>query len=173
MAREPIVLTPDEEKAAKERERLRDVNYRRTQAAREAKALKDARKIQLLGPRIVDPNSPGAIAVREWRDDVISALGGEDAITPQKRALLDAASVTMLAIKRLDDLVLISAGSLVNANTMELAPFVLQREALVAGLRADLKMIGLGRRAKPIHDLGEILATTEDDTSDDSTTEDT
>src|SRR6266446_2405379 len=127
--REPI-RSPEAEEREFERRR------QRTQAAREAKALKDTRKIQLLGSRIVDPLSPGAIAVREWRDDVIAALGGEDAITPQKRALLDAASVTYLAIKRLDDLVLVSAGALVNANTFELAPFVLQREALVAGLRA-------------------------------------
>lgn len=162
--REPILPTPDTEAREREFERRRQ----RTQAAREAKALKDARKIQLLGPRIVDPNSPGAIAVREWREDVIAALGGEATITPQKRALLDAASVTYLAIKRLDDLVLISAGSLVNSNTFELAPFVLQREALVAGLRADLKMIGLSRHTKTIHDLGEILSTPVQEEPDDA-----
>ena len=139
--RQPI-RTPEGEE--RERERLRA----RTQAAREAKALKDARKIQLMGYRAVDLNSPGALAVKEWRDDLIHTLGGDDALTPQKKALINSAALTMLAITRLDDLLLVSTGPLVDSKTFELAPFVLQREALIDGLSRRLKMLGL-ERAKP------------------------
>jgi len=181
MPREPV--TPEKEKyerpeesIARDREMRKEAARQMTAAARAALAVKQTKKIELMGWKAVDPNSPGAIAVREWRDDLISTLGGESAVTPQKRALIDAASITKLMISRLDDLVLLLQGSGVNVHTMELAPFILQRETLVAALRADLKMIGLGRRAKPIHDLGEILSqqqNEDDDTSDDSTTEDT
>jgi hypothetical protein len=170
--REPVRDQDAERQRAEKNAAQKDRDRQRTAAARAALAVKQTRRIELLGWRAVDPNSPGAIACREWRDDLISTLGGDAAVTPQKRALIDAAAITKLMISRLDDLILVTQGSGVNVHTLEVAPFILQRETLIAGLRADLKMIGLGRRARPIHDLGEILATT-DDTVDDSTDDDT
>jgi hypothetical protein len=163
--REPIRDEQQELAAARKREADRERMRQQTAAARAALAVKQTRKIQLIGWKAVDLNSPGALAVKEWREDLMHTLGGEDALTPQKKALVNAASLTMLMITRLDDLILVSNGPLVDVNTMEIAPFVLQRETLIAGLRADLKMLGIERRApKRIHDLGEILSDSADDT---------
>jgi hypothetical protein len=151
MTREPVVRSADDERTRAEKNAAqRERDTQRTAAARAALAVKQAKRIQLIGWKAVDLNSPGAVAVKEWRADLLHALGGEDALTPQKKALVNAASLTMLIISRLDDLILVSSGPLVDSNTFEVLPFILQREALVDGLSRRLKMLGL-ERAKPKH----------------------
>jgi len=152
--REPVRDEDAERKRAEKNAAQMERDRQKTAAARAALAVKQARTIQLIGWKAVDPNSPGAVAVREWRDDLMHALGGAEHLSPQKQALVNGASLTMLIIQRLDDLLLVSTGPLVDVNTMEIAAFVLQREALLDGLSRRLKLLGLERvKPKSVTDL--------------------
>jgi len=163
--REPIAPADPHEYDERERKRAEknaaqmERDRQKTAAARAALAVRQAKKIQLIGWKAVDLNSPGAVAVKEWRTDLLAALGGEEHLTPQKVALVNAASLTMLVISRLDDLLLVSTGPLVDSKTFELLPFILQREALVDGLSRRLKMLGIERvKPKSVTDLKTFAA---------------
>ena len=152
--REPVRDEDAERKRAEKNEADRERMRQKTAAARAALAVKQAKKIQLIGWKAVDANSPGAVAVKEWRDDLMHALGGEEHLTPQKKALVNGAALTMLIIARLDDLILVSSGPLVDVNTLTVAEFVMQRETLLDGLSRRLKLLGLERtKPKSITDL--------------------
>jgi hypothetical protein len=121
-----------------------------TQAAREALAMKHARKISLYGLEVVDTNSPGAVAVLKWRDAMIDDLGGVAGLSAAKLLIIEQAVVTALAIKRLDQLILQATGALVSPKDFTLAPFVLQRQNLIDSFTRQLRTLGLERRAKQI-----------------------
>jgi len=119
---------------------------RQTQAAREAKALKDARKIAVYGLEVVDTNSPGAQAVLKWRDAMLDDLGGQANLSAAKLLMIEHATVTALAIKRLDNLILQATGALVHSPGLHVAPFVMQRQALVDSFARQLTRLGLDRK---------------------------
>jgi hypothetical protein len=96
-------------------------------------------------------------ALRAWRADIIADLGGEESISAQERAVVDAAATTFLMLSSVDRF-LLEQPSLVNRSRRELFPVVLQRQRLADALVRYLETLGLRRRTKDAPDLGRYLS---------------
>src|SRR6266849_5886799 len=98
--------------------------------------------VQGLGGRVVDRRTTQGKALTKWRQELISDLGGADAISAQERALVDVAVRTKMLLDSVE-------ASLVNNRTRALLPVVRVRQQLADGLSRQLQTLGL-RRAKPV-----------------------
>jgi hypothetical protein len=78
------------------------------------------------------------VALRAWRGDLIDALGGEDAVSPQQRALVELATRTHLMVESVDRFIL-GMPCLVNKSKRSIFGVVTQRQQL-----ADVEPIGGG-----------------------------
>jgi hypothetical protein len=96
-------------------------------------------------------------ALHEWRESLLSDLGGAEAITTQQLALVDLAVRSKLLVDSVEAYVL-SMPSPVNRQRRCLHPVVRERQALVGQLQSLLRDLGLERRAKPVADLAAYLA---------------
>jgi len=94
--------------------------------------------------------APVEQAARAWRDDVLADLGGPDAITATKRALLNAAVGSWLIVQSLDVYLfeLAHTNGLVNRTRRRVFDVVEQRVRIADTLARQLQAIGL-ERAKP------------------------
>src|SRR5262245_25241547 len=108
-----------------------------------------------LGNRAIDGRSAAGVAIRKWRRDLIADLGGADAVSTQRLALVDLAVKSKILLDSIDAW-LLSQPSLVNARTRSLIPVVPQRQTLSDGLARYLSQLGLERRHK-VKTLNEIL----------------
>src|SRR5438094_5375769 len=97
-------------------------------------------------------------ALHEWRESLLADLGGVDAVSTQRLALVDLAVRTKLLVDSVDAYVL-AMPSPVNRQRRCLHPVVRERQALVGQLQSLLRDLGLERRAKPVADLASYLAT--------------
>jgi hypothetical protein len=97
-------------------------------------------------------------ALRDWRDGIISDLGGPDAVSAQERAIVELATKTYLMVESIDRF-LLEQPSLVNKSRRQLFPVVLQRQQLADSLARYMTMLGLKRRAKKVPKLSEYLIT--------------
>jgi len=104
----------------------------------------------------LDARTTAVRAVNEWRTALVNDLGGEQAISTQKAALVDAASRTMLLLNHVDAY-LLEQRSLVNKRKRSLWPVVRERQSLCDSLARLLGQLGLERREKPIKSLQEHL----------------
>ncbi len=104
--------------------------------------------VQGLGGRVVDRRTTQGKALTKWRQELISDLGGADAISAQERALVDVAVRTKMLLDSVDAS-LLTQPSLVNNRTRALLPVVRVRQQLADGLSRQLQTLGL-RRAKPV-----------------------
>ncbi len=95
-------------------------------------------------------------ALRAWRQELVEALGGEEAVTPQQRSIIDLASRTHLMLESVDQYVL-SMGSLVNKRRRALFPVVRERQQLADSLARYMAQLGLERRSIPTPSLSEYF----------------
>jgi hypothetical protein len=95
-------------------------------------------------------------ALRVWRSDLIEALGGEAAVSPQVRALVEVAVRTHLMLESVDAYIL-SLPTLVNVETKSIYPVVLERRRLADGLVRCLVLLGLEWTATPVPKLRDLL----------------
>jgi hypothetical protein len=117
--------------------------------------------------RVLDPTLPGTAlslverAARDWRQQVLDDLGGLDAVSATKRALLDAATGSMILLASLDAYVfeLAGQGGLANRKHRRVFPVVLDRMRVADGLARQLQALGLDRIERPPVDLGTYLST--------------
>ena len=102
--------------------------------------------------------TPLEAAARAWRKDAEQDLGGELAAT--KRALLDAATGSMILLASLDRYVfaLAEEGGLVNRRSRRVFPVVESRMRVADGLARQLQALGLEPKATPTPSLGQYLA---------------
>jgi hypothetical protein len=105
----------------------------------------------------LDKRCAGYKALAAWRSELIEALGGEDAVTPQKRVLVDAIVRSKLYIDNLDCW-LLGQRSLVNGRKRAVLTAVMQRQTLVDGMARLLSQIGLERQQKPVKPLDQYIA---------------
>ena len=105
----------------------------------------------------LDARTTAVRAVNEWRASLVSDLGGEQAISTQKSALIDAAARTLLFLNHVD-CYLLEQDSLVNKRKRSLWPIVRERQSLVDSLARLLGQLGLSRVPKPVKSLAEYIA---------------
>jgi len=116
------------------------------------------RAVAEAGDQWVDGLGDIGAALRDWRDAIITDLGGEDAISAQERAIVELATKTYLMVESIDRF-LLEQPSLVNKSRRQLFPVVLQRQQLADSLARYMTMLGLKRRAKKVPNLSEYLST--------------
>jgi hypothetical protein len=100
---------------------------------------------------------PAGQALREWRAAIVADLGGEDAISAQERAVIDAATTTYLLLSSVDRF-LLEQPSIVNKSRRQLFPVVLERQRLADALVRYLDTLGLRRRVREAPDVAAYLA---------------
>jgi hypothetical protein len=105
----------------------------------------------------IDRRSAGAKMLLAWKDALTDALGGPDAISPQKAALIDTATRTKLLLDHCDAFIM-TQRSLINRRTKGVYPIVRDRTALAESLTGLLKALGLEKVPKPVPTLSEYLA---------------
>ena len=114
--------------------------------------------VQTLGSRALPPKSTAlGRALHEWREALLADLGGVEAVSTQRLALVDLAVRTRLLVDSVDAFVL-AMPSPVNRQRRCLHPVVRERQALVGQLQSILRDLGLERRQKPVTDLATYLA---------------
>lgn len=99
---------------------------------------------------------PVGAELRSWRTDMVEALGGEGAVSPQQQALVELATRTHLMIESVDRFIL-GMPSLVNGRQRKLYAVVEQRQRLADSLAKMLGQLGLERRRKPAASITELL----------------
>ena len=104
--------------------------------------------------------SPVERAARDWRQQVLDDLGGLHAVSATRRALLDAATGSMILLASLDAYVfeLAGQGGLANRKHRRVFPVVLDRMRVADGLARQLQTLGLDRQERPPVDLSTYLA---------------
>jgi hypothetical protein len=125
-----------------------------------------SRALPHLMERVLDPGlsetvlSPVERAARDWRQQVLDDLGGLDAVSATRRALLDAATGSMILLASLDAYVfeLAGQGGLANRKHRRVFPVVLDRMRVADGLARQLQTLGLDRQERPPVDLSTYLA---------------
>jgi hypothetical protein len=114
-------------------------------------------RVKVRGLQAIDRRTSAARALIDWRNNLLDDLGGEDAVSAQQRALVEAAVRTRLYVDHVDAW-LMERGSLINAKRRSVYPIVRERQQLVDSLARLLSALGLERRKKPPLDLGSYLA---------------
>lgn len=99
---------------------------------------------------------PTGDALRAWRQELVDALGGDEAVSPQQLSIIDLACRTHLMLESVDHYIL-QMGSLVNKRKRQLFPVVRERQQLADSLARYMAQLGLERRQKPVQSLSEYL----------------
>src|SRR5262249_22131393 len=105
--------------------------------------LKDA--VKTLGSRTIDRRTVLGRALTQWRAELIEALGGPDAVSPQQLVIVDQATTTKLLLDSVNAW-LVTQPSLVNARKRSLIPVVQQRQQLADALVRYMTLLGLERQ---------------------------
>ena len=105
------------------------------------------RAVKELGGRAIDRRTTLGKALARWRADLVTDLGGEEAISTQEAALVDLCVKTKLMLDSIDAW-LLTQPSLVNARKRSLLPVVRERTQLADSLARYLNHLGLKRRAR-------------------------
>lgn len=114
--------------------------------------------------RVADGKFPDAqltpleLAAREWRREAEQDIGG--ALAATKRALLDAATGSMILLASLDRYVfeLAERGGLVNRRSRRVFPVVESRMRVADGLVRQLQALGLEAKPAPVPSLEQLWA---------------
>jgi len=107
-----------------------------------------------------DDLSPLEAAARQWRENVISDLGGRDALTTTKHALVNATLGSWLLLSTIDGYLFELAGKtgVVNRRTRSVFAVVEQRARIADAFARQLQMIGLDRVTAPAQTLDQYVA---------------
>jgi len=103
---------------------------------------------------------PLEAAARQWRDNVISDLGGRDALTTTKHALVNATLGSWLLLGTIDGYLFELAGKtgVVNRRTRSVFAVVEQRARIADSLLRQLVALGLDRVSPPPMSLDQYVA---------------
>lgn len=118
------------------------------------------RRIMLGGLARIDKRCVNARRLLGFKANLISALGGSDALTPQLECLVELIVRTQALVDHADNF-LLSQPRLIHARKRSFYPIVLQRQQLVDSQLRLLSQVGLQRVAKPIEDLRTFLQSKE------------
>jgi hypothetical protein len=113
--------------------------------------------VEQLGGRMLDGTGPVAKALRRWRADLITDLGGADLVSTQQIQLVELCVRSKLLLDSIDTW-LLSQGKLVYGRTKTIYPAVIQRQHLADGLAKHLALLGLERRSPRMPTLTEYVA---------------
>ena len=98
----------------------------------------------LRGLDVVDKRSKPARIFTQTRADIIAQLGGNDAITPTQRGLVDITCRGLLYLAHLDA-VLLERKTILNRKGTRLVPLVHDRRILADSVTKQLAMLGFTR----------------------------
>ena len=99
------------------------------------------------GARALDRRTRVSKALDQWRDQLISDLGGAEQISTQQRAIINVAVKTKLLLDSVDAW-LLQQPSLINLRKRAVHPAILQRQQLADSLIRAMVQLGLERKAK-------------------------
>lgn len=137
-------------------------------------------KVKVRGLASIDRRTLAAQSLLSWKSDLISDLGGKDAVSAAQLALVEAATRTRLYVDHLDAW-LMEQRSLVNGKRRSVLPVLRERQQLVDSLARLLGQLGLERKAPRVPTVAEWMAAQqakasgsealedEDDTEDEAT----
>jgi hypothetical protein len=111
-------------------------------------------KIQLRGLDTINKQTFAGRLLFEWRQELITALGGEEQVTPQIRALIDLACQSKAIVDHVTAFIM-EQESLVIKRRKAVIPVVMQRAQLAAQLEKTLTTLGLQRIAKQSESLAQ------------------
>lgn len=114
------------------------------------------RALKAGGVRTLDRRTRVSKALDQWRDELISDLGGSEQISTQQRAIINVAIKTKLLLDSVDAW-LLQQPSLINLRKRSVHPVVLQRQSLADSLIRAMVQLGLERKAKVLPSLTEYL----------------
>jgi len=114
-------------------------------------------RVMVRGLAGIDVRTLAARALVAWKGELLAALGGEQCVSPQRRALVEHAVRTKLYIEHIDAF-LMEQASLVNRRKKAILPILRERQALVDSFSRLMAQIGLERVPKPLPSLQEYLA---------------
>jgi len=114
-------------------------------------------QVRLRGFRAIDRRTVAARETLAFRSELLSALGGEADLSPQRRRLVDLAARASLLVDHVDAW-LFEQRSLINARARTLLPVLVQRQALADHLARLLDRLGLDRVPQRVPTLTEYLA---------------
>jgi hypothetical protein len=115
-------------------------------------------KVAARGLAALDTRTAGAKALLAWRGDLYAALGGQDAVTPQERMLIEGVVRQQLYADHLDAQLMSLRGGIGGPRRKVALPLLRERRALQDSISRMLAQLGLERRAKPVQPLHEMLA---------------
>lgn len=105
------------------------------------------RALKVHGARALDRRTRVSKALDQWRDQLISDLGGAEQISTQQRAIINVAVKTKLLLDSVDAW-LLQQPSLINLRKRAVHPAILQRQQLADSLIRAMVQLGLERKAK-------------------------
>ncbi len=116
------------------------------------------RAVTELGSRALDGRSVVARELARWQEGLILDLGGDEAISTQKRALIEIAMREKLLLDSIDAWLLSLGAGVFDKKKRAIRPVVRERTALADALQRRLTALGLERRPREVRDLDAILA---------------
>jgi hypothetical protein len=114
-------------------------------------------RVKLRGLAAIDMRTVAARQMVAFRDDLVTALGGEDGLSPQRRKLVEMAARAALFLDHLDGW-LTEQRSLVNHRNRSVLPALVQRQSLADHLARLLDRLGLDRLPQKVVSLEEYVA---------------
>jgi hypothetical protein len=115
----------------------------------------ELRELQHAGTEVID-QTPLGPSMRVWRADLIVDLGGQENLTVQELALVDATVRTKTLLEAVDHWLFCQPR--LASRRRGLLPVVVQRATLLHGLRGLLSDLGLKRRQRDVESLATYLA---------------
>lgn len=113
-------------------------------------------QVKLRGFRALDSRTRPARQALAFKSELVAALGGEGALSPQRQKLVELAARASLLLDHVDAW-LVGQRTLINARTRTLLPVVVQRQALADHLVRLLDKLGLDRVPQKVTDLATYL----------------
>jgi hypothetical protein len=105
------------------------------------------RALKAGGARALDRRTRVSKALDQWRDQLISDLGGPEQVSTQQLAVVTLAVQTRLLLQSIDNW-LLRQPSLINARKRAVIPAITQRQSLADSLARYMMQLGLERRSK-------------------------
>ena len=113
-------------------------------------------QVKLRGLHAIDRRTAPARAHLAWRQELVTDLGGDPALSAQQRALVETAVRTRLFLEHLDRW-LLAQPSLIDARRRAVLPVFKERPQLADALGRQLAALGLKRHQPKPGDLGDYL----------------
>ena len=113
-------------------------------------------RVALRGMAAIDMRTVAAREMVAFRDELVSALGGDTQLSPQRRKLVDLAARAALYLDHLDAW-LAGQHTLINRRSRSVLPVLLQRQTLADHLARLLDKLGLDRVPQKVADLSSYV----------------